>query len=1070
MKVGLSTILKREASERAAALSETGFRDGRLASQNIGDLQRFSYLSGELPHIVEAALNSPDPDSALSSLERFCTAAAEAGIDIKPLQEHRPLFIKLFGSSEFLSSILIRKPERGLELIDSPYLKKEKPLSVMKSELEGLTATIAEYGGLLSALRLYKQREFLRIGARDLLGFGPLEEVTSELSSLASASLDTAYNFCLTLLKKEYGIPYYRDGDGNPRECGFVVLGMGKLGGNELNFSSDIDLIYLYTSDEGETSHALPPHLNPPPQRGEEIKEGEGRGGGKTIYEFYCKLAELLTKAISSNTDEGFVFRVDLRLRPDGQNGPIVNSLSSAETYYESWGETWERSAMIKARPVAGDVSLGERFLKEIEPFIYRKYLDFSTVEDIKEMKLKIDRELALKPGMWDVKLGSGGIREIEFLVQATQLIYAGKERYIRERNTLRTLQRLNKKGLLSNDDNEVLAASYRFLRTVEHRIQIERERQTHRLPSKEEDLKKLARRCGFEGIEGFKKALELHSRDVESLYDGIFHEPSKRLEEVPAEVSSLFAGEIDREEAVIKLQSIGFGVPGAAYLILQTLKDGSPSSRLSQRSRTALRRLAPHLFLEASKSPDPDMSLANLDRFLNAVGAKGSFYSLLIENPKMVRFLATLFGTSDFLSQFLIGHPELIDTLLRSDTMTPVKSKEELREELMPVLDAAEGHEEVLDGIRRFWNIELIRIGINDIAEEIGLMEVCGQLTSLAELSIDVALRMSGKEVMSRYGAPFLSDGSEAAISVIGMGKLGGGEMNYSSDLDLIFIYSGAGETKGPRVISSQEYFAKVAQRVISFLTLQTREGYLYKVDTRLRPSGSAGALVSSLDSFRRYHEESARLWERQALIKARAVSGNEELGRKVMDDIASIVYGRGVDEEGRKEMMRLRERMEKELAKERPEIYNVKTGRGGIVDIEFTVQFLQLKYGKELTGLRKWNTLDALQSIFEAGLIPSEYYLGLKDAYNFLMKTENRLRVLHNISTDQMELEAAKLAKLAKRLSYYGDEPGMQFLTDYKRQTEKVREIYNRIVVRDQLSVVSNNSTDHRLLATDH
>lgn len=1037
MEGRLFTILKMEPSERAAALSEVGFKDGRLASQNIDDLQRFSYLSGELQHIIEAALNSPDPDYAFSSLERFCAAAADAGTDIKPLQEHLPLFIKLFGSSEFLSSILIRKPERGLELIDSPYLQKEKPLSVMKSELEGMTAAASDYNSLLSALRLYKQGEVLRVGARDLLGYGPLEEVTSELSSLASAALDAAYNFCLTLLKNEYGIPYYRDGDNNPRECRFVVFGMGKLGGNELNFSSDIDLIYLHTSDEGETSHSLPPLL-----------KGEGWGGGKTLYEFYCKLAELLTKAISSNTDEGFVFRVDLRLRPDGQNGPIVNSLNSAETYYESWGETWERSAMIKARPLAGDISLGERFLKEIEPFIYRKYLDFSTVEDIKEMKLKIDRELALKPGMWDVKLGSGGIREIEFLVQATQLIHAGKERYIRERNTLKSLQKLNEKGLLSNGDHETLSAAYRFLRTVEHRIQIENERQTHRLPSKEEDLKRLARRCGFEGIEGFKKALELHSRNVERLYDSIFHEPSNRLEEIPAEVSYLFAGEVDREDVVKKLKSIGFEEPGTAYLILQTLKEGSPSSRLSQRSRTALRRLAPHLFLEASKSPDPDMSLANLDRFLNAVGAKGSFYSLLIENPKMVRFLAALFGTSDFLSQFLIGHPELLDTLLRSDTMTPVKGKEELRVELMSVLDAAEGYEEVLDGIRRFRNIELIRIGINDIAEEIGLMEVCGQLTSLAELSIDVALRMSEKEVMSRYGAPFLSDGSEAAISVIGMGKLGGGEMNYSSDLDLVFIYSGAGETKGPKVITNQEYFAKVAQRVISFLTLQTREGYLYKVDTRLRPSGSAGALVSSLDSFRRYHEESARLWERQALIKARAVSGSEELGRRVMDDVASIVYGKGVDEEGRKEMMRLRERMEKELAKERAEIYNVKTGRGGIVDIEFTVQFLQLKYGKGLAGLRRAKTLDALRSLLEAGLIPSEDILALKDAYIFLMKAENRLRVLHNISTDQMELEAVKLAKLAKRLGYHGDEPGRQFLRDYHAHTEKVREIYRRFL----------------------
>ncbi|MEK7713680.1 MAG: bifunctional [glutamate--ammonia ligase]-adenylyl-L-tyrosine phosphorylase/[glutamate--ammonia-ligase] adenylyltransferase, partial [Deltaproteobacteria bacterium] len=442
---------------------------------------------------------------------------------------------------------------------------------------------------------------------------------------------------CLNMLKISYGTPYHRDETGALIESTFVVLGMGKLGGNELNFSSDIDLIYLYQSDEGET-----------------------RGGDRTytLYEFYCKMSELITKAISANTEEGFVFRVDLRLRPEGQNGPVANSIASAMIYYESWGETWERSAMLKARPVAGDLSLGEFFLKELEPFIYRKYLDFSTIEDIKEMKLKIDRELALKPGMWDVKLGSGGIREIEFLVQATQLIHAGKDLSLRERNTLKSLQKLKDKLLLTHEDHETLAAAYRFLRTVEHRIQVENERQTHKLPSKVEDLKRLAKRCGFGELAEFKKTLEFHSRDVERLYDGIFHEPSRSIEDVPPEVAHIFSSEADKDEVVRRLSSMGFEDTEAAYRRLDALREAGLSARLSQRSRTALRRLAPRLFLEASKSPDPDMAIVNLDRFLNAVGAKGGFYSLLLENPKMIRFLAVLFGTSEFLSHFLIAHP----------------------------------------------------------------------------------------------------------------------------------------------------------------------------------------------------------------------------------------------------------------------------------------------------------------------------------------------------------------------------------------------------------------------------
>lgn len=1026
----IGTIIKMSPSDRAVALQEAGFSDCGLASRNLDDLNAYPEMSDKLPLIIELALNSPDPDSALNFAERFMAAAKEAAFDIGTVTDNLPLFIKIFGSSEFLSSILIRRPHNGLELISSSYLQREKPLDVMKLELEGMMARISSYDGLLSVLRLYKQKEMLRVGCRDLLGYGTLEEIMSELSSLASAALDTAYRFCLDLLKTSYGTPYYRDETGALKECTFVVLGMGKLGGNELNFSSDIDLIYLYQSDEGET-----------------------RGGSKvyTLYEFYCKMSELITKAISANTEDGFVFRVDLRLRPEGQNGPVANSIASAMVYYESWGETWERSAMLKARPVAGDTSLGERFLKELEPFIYRKYLDFSTVEDIKEMKLKIDRELALKPGMWDVKLGNGGIREIEFLVQATQLIHAGKDKSLRERNTLRSLQIEKDKGLLHHEDYMALADAYRFLRTVEHRIQVENERQTHKLPAKEDQMKRLARRCGFGELADFKGAIDLHSGNVERLYDGIFHETSRSIDDIPPEVADLFSSEADKDEVLKRLSSMGFEDTAAAYRRLDALREAGPSSRLSHRSRTALRRLAPRLFLEASKSPDPDMAIVNLDRFLNAVGAKGGFYSLLLENPKMIRFLAVLFGTSEFLSHFLIAHPELLDTLLRADTVTPVKRKEELRVELISALSAAEGYEEVLDGIRRFRNTELIRIGINDVAEEIGLQEVSSQLTALAELSLEAALKVAEEEIRTRYGTPLLRDGNEAVISIIGMGKLGGGEMNYSSDLDLIFIYSGGGETKGPKVITNQEYFAKVAQRVISFLTLQTREGYLYKVDTRLRPSGSAGALVSSIDAFRSYHRESSRLWERQALIKARNVAGDLNLGKQIMADIVSFVYDVGIDEEGRKEMMHLRERMEKELAKEGPDSYNVKTGRGGIVDIEFAVQFIQLRHGKTHAGLRKPKTLEALQAIIDADLISPEDFSALKDAYVFLMKTENRLRILHNISTDQMDLDSGKLVKLAKRLGYQGkgeSSPVDLFISDYHRNTEKVREIYRRFL----------------------
>ncbi|HZV81722.1 MAG TPA: bifunctional [glutamate--ammonia ligase]-adenylyl-L-tyrosine phosphorylase/[glutamate--ammonia-ligase] adenylyltransferase, partial [Geobacteraceae bacterium] len=887
----------------------------------------------------------------------------------------------------------------------------------------------------------FKYREMLRIAARDLSGMASLEEVTLELSALAAASLQVACEESRRLLVGEHGIPLMTECG---REAELTIFGMGKFGGRELNFSSDIDLIYFYSSDQGATSG---------------ISDGDGGVRGViSLHAFFVKQAEMITRAVSQVTDEGFVFRVDLGLRPEGKGGDVAVSLRSAEVYYELWGQSWERSAMLKARPVAGSIPLGEELLKRLEPFIHRKYLDYNLIEDMMAMKKKIDASLARElEGEYNIKLGRGGIREIEFFIQALQLVYAGKKPELRERNSLRSLQLLQGAGLVGNADCAALADAYRFLRTVEHRIQVVQERQTHNLPKKDDEYHALARRCGFlspDGAERFREELERHRTTVSAIYGELFLSRDEKLkEEVQPEIYHFFDRAADPDLLKDMLAARRFRQVDIAYDHLLLLRDGPPRAFLTERARRLLEKIGPPLLQEIFASPDPDMAMTNMERFLCAVGSRSTIYALLAENREVLKLIVSLFGMSEFLSKIFIGHPELLDSMVARVAASAVKERDVMEQELGDMLARAEDFEEQLDVLRRYRHEEFLRIGMNDIYGRVGQTEIAHQLTNLADVCLGAAAGISRGE-LSRFGRPLYreSDGTEheAGFAVIGMGKMGGMELNYHSDLDIIYIYDHQGYTDGAKQISNHEYFAKLGQKIIMILTTQTREGYVYKLDTRLRPSGNAGPLVTSLESFKAYHRDEAQVWERQALTKARVVLGGEALADGIDGIIRHSVYGFSADDGARAEIHRLRMRMENEIAREKDGSYNIKTGRGGMVDVEFIVQYLLLKHGHTMPEIRSNNTLVALKAIRGAGILGDEDGEILLVGYKFLRRLENRLRIVHDYSMNDLGGTQEYLDMLARRLGYDPKlrHPGDALMKEYEQITEGVRGVYERIL----------------------
>ena len=1028
-----------------SVLSDAGsaFTSGAVSSDTLRPLLPLREgLTACWQHIVAGVGHAPDPSFAAVNLSRLLEYGSGTGAVLRSAELSRDLLFVL-GASQHLSHVLIRQEQdwEAAFLADRGAAEKSTAAHLQACR-SSLRCDLPE-DDFLRGLRAYRNREYLRVGTRDLLARASLEETTRDLSALADAAVQIAYEYTRARMERDYGLACIGEA-GEKRPIAFVVFGMGKLGGAELNFSSDIDLIYLYECDAGLTTG--------------------GKKGQVDTRTYFTELAQRLTRTLSRSDTGGFVFRVDLRLRPDGTNGQIVNSLANTLLYYESWGQTWERLALLKARPVAGEPALGERFLREVAPFILRRYLDFTTVEDTKALKMKIERSLhRTDRERLNVKLGRGGIREIEFVTQVLQLIHAGKDPRVLGRNTLEVLDRLVEGAYLAAADRDALAAAYRFLRQVEHKIQMVHDRQTHTLPGSEDELRALARRLRIAGrtedaqddLGVFLTTLREHTRAVHTIFRSLFHIPEGSAEadetEEQAAVAALFDELHDSERTRQRLEQLGFRELSHTYERLRLLHDGPSYAPASPRRRELLYALAPTLFHEVCRSADPDRALAAMADLIASIGARSSFLSLLRENPHTLRTLIGLFGTSSYLSRIFLRRPELLDSLVRADLVQLYKSQELMRDELMARIQGAPELEDRLDILRQYRHEEFLRIGINDTNGQLDFPSVSVQLSYLAEACLHGAYETARAALLEKLGRTDLP----GRIVIVGMGKLGARELNYNSDLDLIFLYEPEASSptgQGRSDLAAQEIFAKLVQRLISVLQVQTREGAVYTIDTRLRPSGRAGSLVSSLAVFTRYHQTQAQLWERQALIKARAVAGDPGLAARVNALFAHAVYGEPIRTADVAEIQRLRGRMESELAGETSERFNIKTGRGGLVDVEFLVQMLQLRYGCRLPALRHRDTLSTLDALRACRVLSREESQVLKRGYQFLRRLENRLRIERDQPVEALERNAEQLTSLARRMGYEGADAGARVLAEYHRQREAIRACYSRLFAREQ------------------
>jgi glutamate-ammonia-ligase adenylyltransferase len=961
--------------------------------------------------VLDGLAAAADPPAALHALEGL-VAARDASV------ERTDLLLRVLGGSPSLAATLASEGAAWPELFARMLAEPARTVETHVAALTALGAAAPLSRAELQALlRRYRRHELVRIGGRDLTGLGSVDDTVRELSALAEAAIEIATRSVRARVVAEWGAD---------TAVPFVVLGMGKLGGGELNYSSDVDLVYVYGE---EADHA----------------------NGKPVRLFFAKIGEEVTKALGEVTADGFCFRVDVRLRPGGEQSQLAVSVAGTLAHYEAWGQTWERAVWLKARPVGGDRALGEELLDELVPFVYRRYLDFASFEDLKAMKRRVDQSLR-RPGQYerDVKLGRGGIREVEFWVQAQQLVHGGKDPRLHVRGTLAALDRLSGAGYVEPGLAAGLGRAYRFLRDVEHKIQITRERQSQRIPDDPDDYRALVRRLGYADAEAFEADHGRETTFVHTTFSALFHgaEETRRRDERP-EVAGLMEELDDAVATRARLESLGFRDVEAAVADLRLLRDGpahAPAHASRQRAMTAL---APALVSELGRVADPDRAAHHLATFIASIGARTSFLHLLLENPGVMRLLIRLFGTSEFLSREFLRHPELLDSLVRADLVRLTRTHDEIAAELATRLAAAGDLETRLDLLRQFCHEEQLRIGIHDIEGETDGDVVREQLSTLAEVALAAAVDMATAGVRERLALP--AGGPTDGLAVVGLGKLGGGELNYHSDLDIVFLYDAGDEawwSEHAGGLAPHEFFSRVAQRTISALQTPTREGIAYKIDTRLRPSGNQGTLVSSLASFEHYHRTSAALWERQALAKARVLTGPPALRARVAAAIERVVYGHGLATADVAEMAEMRARIAEERRADGDGV-NIKTDWGGLVDVEFTVQMLQLRHGVAEPRVRVSSTIRALDALIATGVLAAGDGEHLRAGYGFLRDLEGRLRIERDQAVESIDTDAGAMLGLARRLGYAGtdDEAVARFRHELAAHRAAIRTVYAQL-----------------------
>lgn len=930
-----------------------------------------------------ASAAAADPGRAESDLQDLVAAAP--ALDRPEIL--RPAAL-LFGASRFLAAFALRNPA----FLEDAISRIREPV-----DSAALAAYLAKNPcppgneGAMRHLRVMKKRMVLRIALRDLTGQADLTEVMLELSWLAEALVETALGAARAQLHERFGAP---------EDERFAVIGLGKLGGGELNFSSDVDLMYVYDGQTqcgtGETSG---------------IASLSGiRRNRITTHEYYCKIGETIGKLLSTSTADGFAHRVDLRLRPNGSRGDLAMPLDGYEFYYETHGREWERAALIRSRPIAGDAATGAAFIKMIQPFVFRRSLDIGAIDELKSMKAQIDAGAHSD----DIKRGRGGIREIEFFTQSFQLVYGGRDRFLRGTSTLKTLHLLNQRGFVGYDELNTLTQSYKFLRTLEHRIQMRHDLQTHTLPADASEKAVIARSMGI-APEAFDAEIMRHRDAVNAIFRALFGGGESGARAEVDEITGFIFGE-DAETGIGELAAAkGFADAKRAARNLLSMRE---SMALNQtiRTRRMLREILPPMMRRIEASAEPNRALDHLHSFLNSLGPNESGLSVLAEATPLAGHLVTVFAETEHLSRILIANPHLLDAL-REQGVYGRQTLAALRRDLALTIQNTGDR---ASAIRRFKLMEDVRLGILFLNGEIGLSDLLRALTKTAEAVL-------GETFESTISADAVAD-----MAVIGLGKLGGWEITYGSDLDIIFIGAGSGDGDTTRH----------AEAMIKAISSYTREGIAYKLDTRLRPTGSKGPLVQDLAASRRYYIEESELWERQALLRARPVAGSLRLGAEFFH-MAREVIAIGAKEKNLAEEIRaMRGRMEAELSQETPRQFDLKFGPGGLNELEFTIQYLQMKHAKPAPEVIVPNTPMAVKRLARNGFLNAADAAAIEEIYFFYRELETMLRLM---GASALAREGELPALVNRHFARRGKGNAMERLPEAR---ERIRGMWNRVV----------------------
>lgn len=874
----------------------------------------------------------------------------------------------VWGCSPFVARSCLRDHRLLEELVGSGDLETAYEPDDLKQRLADRLESVEEDEVLDRELRRFRRREMVRIAWRDLAGWVSLDETLFDLSRLAEVCIDAAVDYHQRRLRERFGVPRGPNGE----ESRFYVIGMGKLGGEELNYSSDIDLIFGF-SHPGSTD-------------GDRSRANE---------QFFTRLGQRVINSLNAQTVNGFVFRVDMRLRPYGDSGPLVMTTDQLESYYESQGREWERYAMVKARVVGGDREAGQELMDALVPFVFRRYLDFGALESLREMKAMIAREVERKGLESNIKLGAGGIREVEFIAQAFQIIRGGRQKELQQRRLMPVLESLGESGGLPGFVIRGLMEGYEFLRRSENRLQAVADQQTHELPESQVDRLRLAFGMGYERWEDYLEDLAAHRRHVREHFDQVFASPQVEDEPIPhetLEIGDIWARELDREQAEALFREQGFEKPAEAAERVELFRNGSHCRALTDTGHQRLDRLMPLLLGAVAHTTNPDATLARLVDLLEAIVRRTVYVSLLAERPMALSQLVKLCSASPWIARLITRLPVLLGELLDPRALYAPLKRDALARELKEKLAAedADDLEQQMEVLRQFKQVNTLRVAAADVSGVTRLMVVSDLLTDIAEVVLSEVLDIAWHHLEQRHGRPTcVVDGEtvEPGFAIIAYGKLGGLELGYGSDLDLVFLHDSCGDrqvTDGRRQVDNNVFFIRLAQRIIHILGATTAGGVLYEVDTRLRPSGRAGLLATSLPAFAEYQRDKAWTWEHQALVRARWVAGDSRL-KESFGEVRREILTRERDVGAlRREVSGMRERMRGEKGSRDKGLFDLKQDRGGVADIEFMVQYGVLSGARTTpTLLRYTDNVRLIGELSESGWLSRDEAGMLADAY---------------------------------------------------------------------------------------